>query len=294
MAEQFDVIEAGGRGRRRLIGLLVVLALLGVPAVSLLASRDPGPRAAPGADPGPSPVRSLTRVESAPNLLNARATAKDGVETIRVVFPDGTRARVRYPAELDLDRLGSRPFQGLWVDGEYRQLIAPYNGELEITQGGEPIRSFAGHVTLWPRQAGSGSRGQVLLFAFGSWRMAMYDWPQGLDFERRLLVARELRGSVTGDGYLVLSGSRRVKLARPGDTALGAPAGPQLWFGGGATDMVALIPTPDCGEARGLPRAVRGRGHRVKETCRSGVRVVAVGDDRFVDRALDGIRITVE
>ncbi|MFG1944949.1 hypothetical protein [Nonomuraea sp. NPDC048826] len=293
MADQFDVIEVGERDRRRPIGLLVVLVLLGVSVVGLIVSRGPEPPAEPVREAA-APIRSLTRVDSGPNLLHPPASVKNGVARIDVVFPDGVRATVRYPAELDLDRLGLRPFQGVWVDEEFRQLTAPYNGELEVTKGGEPIRSFADNVTLWPRQAGSGSYGQVLLFAFGPWRMALYDRPPGLDFGQRTRVAEGLRGKVTDGGYLVLSGSERVRLAEPGDVMQGDPVGPQLWFGGGATDMVALIPSPGCERSRGLPRAIRGRGHPVEDVCRDGMRVVAMGDDEFIGKALDGIRISVK
>lgn len=290
MADQFDVIEAGGRGRRRWIVLAVVLALAGVPVIGLLTSRDPVPEVVRE----PSAIQSLTTAAGVPNVLRAQAKVKDGMALLRVVFPHGVRAEVRYPAELGLDRLGSRPFLGLWVDGQYRQLVAPHNGDIEVTKGGQPIRSFGRHVTLWPRQPGSGSYGQVLLFAFGPWRMAMYDRQQGLDFDLRVALAGGLKGKVTEDGYLVLTGDDRVRLARPGDTAMGDPVGPQLWFGGGASDMVVLLPSPGCARVRSLPYGIRGRGRPVRNVCRDGVRVAALGDDAFVDRALREIRVTVK
>ncbi|MGI5273756.1 hypothetical protein ACQEUU_31770 [Nonomuraea sp. CA-218870] len=293
MADPFDVIEVGARDRRRPIGLLLVLVLLGVSVVGLVLSRREESPAAT-ADRPIGPIRSLTRVGSGHNLLHPQPVVKGDVARIEVVFPHGVRATVRYPAELGLERLGLRPFRGLWVDGLFRQLTAPYNGELEITKGGEPIRSFADNVTLWPRQAGSGSYGQVLLFAFGPWRMALYDRPPGLDFAQRVAVADGLRGQVTDDGHLVLSGAGRVRLAEPGDVEEGDPVGPQLWFGGGSTDMVALIPSPGCEKPRGLPRAIRGRGRPVQDVCRDGMRVVAMGDEAFIGKALDGIRISVK
>src|SRR4051812_26625114 len=126
MSDQFDVIEAGERGRRRWIGLAVLLALLAVMAVSLFLSRSPDPE--PPALPAPAPVPSLTTIENTPNLLQVRSKTKGGDEIIEVVFPQGMRAEVRYPAALNLDELGSRPFRGGWVDGQYRQFTAPYNG----------------------------------------------------------------------------------------------------------------------------------------------------------------------
>jgi hypothetical protein len=313
VTEQFDVIEADGRRPRRWIGLAVVLVLVGVPAVGLLSSRDPRAEPAPKpipssagrADGAPSP-RRLNRVPNAPNALHARAVDDGDVEVLDVVFPDGQRAEVRYPAELNLDRLGSRPFHGVWVNGDYRQLVAPYNGELEVTKGGKPIREFAPDVTLWPRQSGSASYGQVLLFAFGPWRVAMYDRWQGLDFNDRVALAQRLRGQVTDSGYLVLSvkdtgsgvgpdgGTVEIRMARAGEIALGDPVGPQLWFGGGAGGMVMLIPTPDCEKARTPPRRGRWQGRAVRDVCRGGMRIGATGDEGFVTAALDGIRVKLK
>ncbi|MFG1704476.1 hypothetical protein ACFLIM_14900 [Nonomuraea sp. M3C6] len=291
MADQFDVIEAGERGRRRWIGLVVVLALLLIPVVSLLASRDPEPQPV---SPAPAPIRSLTRIESPPNILNVPAAAKGHDEVLEVVFPDGARAEVRYPAELDLNDMGSRPFQGLWIDGSYRQLTAPYNGEIEVTRGGRPLRSYAGNVTLWPRQAGSGSYGQVLLFGFGQWRMAMYDRGLGLTFEQRTALARAVKGKVTKDGYLVLSAKGPVRLAKPGEMEQGSPVGPQLWFGGGAGRMVALVPTPDCAAKVRMPEVIVGRGRPAESVCRGGVRVAVTGPSSFRKQAIEGIRVTLK
>ncbi|MEU4229795.1 hypothetical protein AB0F17_36325 [Nonomuraea sp. NPDC026600] len=297
MADQFDVIEAGERGRRRWVGIGVVLALLVVPIVSLLASRDPGQGQVPPptAAPAPVPIRSLTRVEGAPNVVRAPAKVKGGDEVIPVVFPDGRHADVRYPAELRLNELGARPFVGAWVAGHYRGLYAPYGGEMEISRGGQPIRNFTPNVTLWPRQPGGGSYGQVLMFAFGKWRLALYDRPEGLSFEERLAAAKGLRGKVGKDGYLVLSGGGdAIRLAEPGETAQGDPVGPQLWFGGGVGDMLALIPTPDCQKDGRTPSAVNGRGRPARVVCRGDVQIAASGSRSFVEHAIDGIRITLK
>jgi hypothetical protein len=292
VADQFDVIEVGDRSRRRWVGLGVVLALLAVPVVSLLASRDPEPEPAPP-PATPLPIRSLTRIDGAPNVVRAPAKGKGGDEIIQVVFPDGVRAEVRYPAEARLNELGARPFQGMWVAGHYRGLYAPFGGEMEVTRGGQPIRNFTPNVTLWPRQPG-GSLGQVLMFAFGRWRLAVYDRPEGLSFEERVAAARSLRGKVGKDGYLVLSGGGQVRLARPGETAQGDPVGPQLWFGGGVSDMVALIPTPNCKSAARTPSVVNGRGRPARTVCRGEVLIAASGSREFVEQAIDGIRITLK
>ncbi|MEV4018758.1 hypothetical protein AB0J35_50520 [Nonomuraea angiospora] len=292
MADRFDVIEVGERGRRRWVGLVVVLALLLIPVVSLLTSRDPEP--APPAGPASEPIRSLTKIDSAPNVLTVRPAAKGGEEVMEVVFPHGVRAEVRYPAELGLAAMGSRPFQGVWIDGQYRQLSAPYNGEFEVTAGGRPIRNYAPNVTLWPRRAGSGYYGQVLLFTFGRWRLAMYDRGQGLTFDQRVALARGLKGRETKDGYLVLSARASVRLARPGETAQGQLLGPQLWFGGGAGEMVVLVPTPGCTKKAGMPSVIVGRGRPADSVCRGDVLVAVTGPRPFMKQALEGIRITLK
>ncbi|NUP04414.1 MAG: hypothetical protein HOW71_24345 [Nonomuraea sp.] len=293
MSDQFDVIEAGERGRRRLIGLVVVLALLVVPAVSLLLSRSPE-QPLPAPPVVPTPVRSLTTIDNGPSALQVPARTKGHDEIIDVVFPDGTKAEVRYPAELGLNELGSRPFQGAWVDGQYRQFTVPYNGVAEVTKGGRPIRSYGPDVTLWPRQPGSGGYGQVLLFAFGRWRVAMQDRGQGLTFEQRMALVRDLRGKVTKDGYLVLSGKGSVQLAEPGATAQGDPAGPQLWFGGGMRGVVALVPTPDCAKKARMPGAVIGRGRPGEWVCRGDTQVAVAGSADFRHRALTGVQVTIK
>ncbi|MBF8186764.1 hypothetical protein ITP53_13635 [Nonomuraea sp. K274] len=296
MGDQFDVIEVGERGRRRSIGLVVVFVLLLVPIVGLIVSREPEPQPPPEAVlPAPSPIRSLTRMENdTPSNLTAPVTTKGGDEVIEVVFPHGVRAEVRYPARLGLADLGSRPFQGVWVGERYREFVAPYNGEIEITRGGEPLRSYAPNVTLWPRQAGSRSYGQVLLFEFGPWRLAMYDRGEGLTFDQRTALARALRGTVTKDGYLVLSAKTDIRLAEPGDTAEGDPAGPQLRFGGGVGPMLALVPTPDCRRQARQTTAISGRGRPADTVCRDGVLVAATGPHWFRRLAVEEIRITLK
>ncbi|WP_084959356.1 hypothetical protein [Thermoactinospora rubra] len=289
MGEQFDdVIEAGTRGRKRVIGIVVLAVLVAVPVVGLVASDDAPPEMP---EPVPQPIGSLTTVTAEPNILTPKVRVKGRTHLIDVVFPDGRRATVRYPAELRLDRLGVRPAQGGWLEGdepEFRQLVAPYGGEVEVTKGGRPIRSMTGNVTLWPRQAG-GEGGQVLLFAFGPWRLALYDRPLGLTFEQRMAWARNLRGRVTGDGYLVLSARRPLRLAGPGEAA-----GPQLWFGTSADRMVVLMPVPSCSrpirEPPVLAEPVSAAGH----ACRDGVYIGVTGPEEFVGKAVKGLRIRLE
>ncbi|MFI6499360.1 hypothetical protein [Nonomuraea typhae] len=296
MTDQFDVIEAGAKGRRRWIGILVLLGLLAIPVVSLVTSREPEPVEPPA--PTRDPIASLSRVTSAPNVLHAKARVKGGDEIIEVVFPHGLRAEVRYPAEMQLDALGSRPFVGMWIRGEefpvYRALVAPYAGDVEVTRGAKkPLRSFTPDVTLWPRPPGGGLMGQVMLFAYGPWRMAMYDRPAGLRFEARMALATKLKGTVTKDGYLVVKVSGPIRLAAPGDGRRRDPVGPQLLFGGGSGDMLTIVPTPGCALPE-VPEAMGARGRPTESVCMGDFMVAASGAEWFVKAAVSKIRIKVK
>lgn len=290
-----DVIEAGSAGRRRWLGLGVLMVLVGAGIVILIVTRKVPEKPPPIT---PASISSIgTMVSGANNLLHPVPRRKDGKEVIDVVFPDGRRAEVRYPQGVALDSLGARPFVGGWIDDDmmlFRRLEAPYSGEAEITRGGQPIREFAGNVTLWPRQPGSGAGGQVLMFAFGDWRLALYDRADGLTFEQRVTWAEKLKGKVTKDGYLVLTATAPVRLAVPGEMARGEPVGPQLWFGGAAGDMVAIIPTPGCNERSRMPSIIGGHGRFARKVCRGEVLVSAVGEPSFVTEAIEGIRVALK
>jgi hypothetical protein len=316
----------------------VVVALVAVPVVGLVVSREPD-RAMPAATPGPT----LTRIDPNPNVLYPVAEREGRHEVIHVVFPDGMAARVSYPAELGLAGMGVRPYQGAWLelsagaaeggkpgqgepgpgeseqgeraDGQseraaggedsggagqadwvalpprFRELTAPPGGEAAVGAGGPMIRKLADNVTLWPKQPGSTMYGQTLLFAFDPWRIALRDRRQGMTFEERTAWAANLRGTVTPAGFLVLSAEAPVRLARPGEVVRKRPVGPQLLFGGGMGDVVALVPTPHCAVAGGLPATVDGRGRTAKGVCRDGVYIAASGGKEQVERVLKGVRV---
>jgi hypothetical protein len=292
VADQFDMIEAGQNNRRRWIGIAALAVLLAVPVVSVLTSRDPEP--APPPPPAPTSRAPLTTITSAQNALHVKPVRRGGDEIIQVVFPHGLRAEVRYPAALRLADLGSCPSHGIWADGEgypeYRPLTTPYHGDYEITRGEEPLRRLTGNVTLWPRPPGAGATGQVMLFEFGKWRLAMYDARRSLAFETRMAIAERLRATVTKDGYLVLSASGPVRMARPGEGRRSAPAGPQLWFGGVGSDTLGLIPAPDC-SLPDVPASVASASPHSRAVCRGDILVAAAGSKEFVDTAVEKIRV---
>ncbi|MBB4918787.1 hypothetical protein [Streptosporangium saharense] len=286
-----DVIEAGGpAGSRRWIGIAVLAALVVVPVVSLLVSRDPG------LPPVPDPRATVSGTVSTPvaaatptNVLYPKPRSKGDRKILDVVFPDGTKAEITYPADLRLAELGVRPARGGWLDGYfslYRELTVPPGGHEEVSQGGPMIRELAGNSTLW--QAASPTEGQVMLFDFTPWYVTLRDQKNGMTFEQRQLWAKNLHGEVTKDGYLVLEGSSPVRLAEPGQIFRGGIAGPRLWFGGFGGPLVVVAPMPHCDTASIGPIEA-GQGVS-KSVCRNGVYVAASGERGVVERVIAEVR----
>ncbi|MFF0307802.1 hypothetical protein ACFYSC_10250 [Streptosporangium sp. NPDC004379] len=298
--ERDDIIETGRpEGARRRAGagagIAVLLVLAAVTVSGLLSGPEPGevPPSPPSrpSPPSAAPTGRSSQAPSddpAPNVLRPRTRHRGGREILDLVFPDGTAAELSYPAGLGLAELGVRPAYGGWPDGRpglFRLLVAPSGGP---ERDGSPIRSMAERVTLWPPV--SPAEGDVLLFDFAPWYVALHDSKEGMAFEDRLLWARGLRGRTTGNGYLVLTAGPPLRLARPGELFGQEPAGPQLWFGGARETLVVMAPMPGCDAGR-IRMAMIGERRRFSaETCRDGVYVAASGERGHVERVIDGVR----
>ena len=332
VGDQFEVIDAGTRGRRRWIGLLVVLLLLAVPVIGLLLSRDPKSvtpdqvppgetspgQTAPGqAERSPSPGRvpgqgvAVDPLTGKPkvvppegpggddglNVLHGKPVHRGGDEVIKVVFPDGTVAEVRYPAALRLHRMGSRPAIGVWVPGSrpmVRMLSAPLHGESDIARGRTALRMLTPTVSLWASGPDRGGSGEDLLFSFGLWFMSLHDSGDGMLFDERVALAEALSGTSGPDGYLVLTAKKPARLARPGEQSVGQAVGPQLWFGAARGNALALVLNPGCRPNPPIPAIVIRNGSPLGSTCMNGIQLFATGDSTFIDQARSGIKLQRE
>ncbi|MGJ6968688.1 hypothetical protein ACSDR0_42955 [Streptosporangium sp. G11] len=285
---QHDIIEARSpRGPWRWIGAAALVALV---AWNLLTGREPD-EVSPSFPP-PVPTRTGIVAEDVPNTLYPRPRREGGREILDVIFPDGSAAEVSYPAELGLAKLGVRPALSGRLDGDsgpYRQLNVPSGGPAGVAQGRPMIRRLTKGVTLWHPM--SPAEGEVLLFAFDPWFVALRDLKDGMPFEQRMLWARNLRGKVTKGGYLVLDATSPVRLATRGEALRGEPLGPQLWFGGARETLLVLAPIPGCDVASIELSVIEQRRRFSAETCQDGVYVAASGERGHVERTMAGITV---
>ncbi|GAA4561803.1 hypothetical protein [Planotetraspora kaengkrachanensis] len=287
-----DIVEQNPRGPRW-VGTLVLVALLALPLIGILADRE---TSRPVPIVTPVPLRNAISVT--PNAVYPTASDQGDMRTMRVAFPDGSKAAITYPADLNLSSLGVRPYVSGTLAGdadgdasEFRSLTAPLYGEAETAAGRPMIRRLTGNVTVWPGPLGVDSAGSVLLFAFGDWRIALQDTSAGMTFEQRLAWAEHLHGSLTPDGFLTLSADGPVRLSRPGQTREGVLVGPQLWLGGLSRRMLVLAPIPDC-ERASKARVVLDSRHPISgSVCRGGFYLAASGDEEFVRSALKDVRV---
>jgi len=287
-----DVIDTGPP-RRRLSRVVVVVlgVVLGVSVVALLAEGG-SPAPPPPSPPPPSatvaPGPTFSRIDARPNVLHPK-TRKVGEATraMDVTFPDGSRARLTYPADLRLEELGVRPFTGVMdTTPSLYAMYAPRSGEAELAVGGKRLRRLADGVDLWQR-----GDDYVTAFTFGRWLMAIDD-PYGHDivFEARMALAENIDGEVDEDGFLILSAAKPLRLIGPGEVYAGKPLGPQLWFGHAAGPLVVVAPTPSCDETFPVP-AIVAENQKHATACKGDFLVAAAGPGGFAERATRRIEV---
>jgi len=211
-----------------------------------------------------------------------------GAAVVPAVFPDGARIELRYPRRLALVATGVRPFSSgrlqLEESGECcgRDFSVFHRGSARYLLEGRSVveryPGFDGSVVEYWR--GPRAQPDFLIFRFGRWVVGV--WDRGyLTSEEKTLWARHLVGRESAEGYLVLSASLPLRLARAGEHA-----GPELKLGDSMRRTVLLI--------RGTCR--RGRPSRsgwFTNWCmpRAGLRVHVYGNPRFAQAVLSSLKI---
>lgn len=225
-----------------------------------------------------------------------------------LVFPDGTRASLFYPPELDIAGLGVYPYSSGELQGK-----SPARGRSDVVgrdfwifhrdledvlvalNGGMPrlLAEYEGAdgqtIGFWDIDSDFPHLG----FQFGRWAVLVYDYTDGAamtDAERASWAAT-FSGRETTEGFLLLEGSGPLRLARAGDHA-----GPELRFGDSPEHGLSLFPGK-CAHFRNKNDAVTGtrrvdRSPGFASWCLSPwMAVHAGGSDAFINALLRDLEI---
>jgi hypothetical protein len=216
-------------------------------------------------------------------------TYREGEKIVApVTFPDGSRAEVVYPRELDLASRGVRPYTWASLDTSYGSIGRDFRidpGRLDEVWRGDPIREYEGvDGTLVPFMRDEGADGtDYLAYGFGSWTVSVYDYPggsAGMTEEERSLWARSLTGHETKDGFLLLEARLPLRLARAGEY----PSPMELWLGG-PDGGVEIRPVEKCSRKQ---RFERSAGYASWCDPEARMYIGVQGDKEFVEALLAG------
>jgi hypothetical protein len=161
-----------------------------------------------------------------------------------VTFPDGTKAELVYPPELDLSGMRVQPYSSGYGPGFARDFLIldkPVGDIIASYEGAELLADYddghGGTVGFWRLPPD----GLYLVFEFGSWTVLVYDYADEaqMNDEDRALWATNFHGREAEDGFLLLEGQAPLRLA-----ATGEHAGPELSFWSRADDFKAVTLFP--------------------------------------------------
>ena len=249
------------------------------------------------------------------DLVPATYGERDRV-VLPVVFPDGSRAELVYPPELDIAGLGVFPYssgrlprespsleRGDTVGRDFWIRCGKLADVLALWNDGKPPALLAQHegadgqaVGLWDLR--SDDTVHHLGFQFGRWAVLVYDYVAAgamTDAERASWAA-SFSGRETEKGFLLLEGSGPLRLARAREHA-----GPELVFAAGKpTRDLALFPG-ECHPHHDQTRLIDGKlvqwNGGFADWCLSeSMRIHASGPEDFIGelvRALAVRNVTV-
>jgi hypothetical protein len=217
-----------------------------------------------------------------------------------LVFPDGSRAEIAYPTELRLAELGVSPnILGDLGECGSDAIITRAEQHGQIYAGDQPLAISEGtsHVELW-RGTEEYAPHDYLVASFGPWWFHM---PCSAAVSDATVEqwASLLRGRVTSDGFLVVSGSERLRFLGP---EAGPLFGPELFLDGGrdAPGFVVLSLAEACPRGIDEDRQV-GYASRCVEVGDGAIRVAVQADqlgepideetERFVADMIDLIEV---
>jgi hypothetical protein len=240
------------------------------------------------------------------------ATHREGDRVVLpVTFPDGTRAELVYPPELEIAELGVFPYTSGTLQGKSptpgrgdsvaRDFVIRYaelDEVLEARNEDKPPRLLAQYegadgqtVGLW--DFGWNETAHYLGFQFGRWTVLVYDYVAAgamTDAERASWAA-SFAGHETDAGFLLLEGSGLLRLARAGEHA-----GPGLTFSASDPTRALLLYPGECRPHREQTLLLDGKlvqwNGGFADWCLSdSMRIHAEGSREFIRALIDELEV---
>ena len=188
-----------------------------------------------------------------------------------LTFPDGTRAAITYPPELEIAELGLRPYGSATLLGD-----SPHPERADTVGRDFLIRYDAGGGTIQPN---------AFRVELGRWTVEVYDYDPGnsaaMTADERRSFRENLHGRATDDGFLLLDATPPLTLAEAGEHA-----GPALEFGMSEKSPWLLLFLQPCG-----PKAESTSRGFASWCLSDSVVAHAYGGRRFIAAAIEGIRL---
>ena len=179
---------------------------------------------------GTAPSTAHTEPASAPTATTSPELEEPASDVIFLTLPDGARVELRVPADIDVSSKDIRPYSWARLSSGGREIARDFVIERVGSERATALLA-APRLDTYEREDGSlvpfvdgpatGMESlDFLVFRFGTWVVAVYDYPADSEFagarmtdEERALWAKLFDGHETGDGWLVLEASPPLRLA---------------------------------------------------------------------------------
>jgi len=209
------------------------------------------------------------------DLVFVPATYREGGRVVLpLTFPDGTRAELVFPQELEIAELDVRLYNSGTLrgmsptpgrDSVARDFVIRYGDLDEVLRtwhGNDTLPSILAHyegadgqpVGFW--DVNWNDNAHYLGFQFGRWTVLVYDYvgAGAMTEAERTSWAANFSGRETDDGFLLLDGAGPLRLARVGEHA-----GPELTFAAGKPNRALILFPGECRPHSDQTRRVAGK-----------------------------------
>jgi hypothetical protein len=225
-----------------------------------------------------------------PELFEPATETGGNAVRMPVTFPDGSRATLEYPIELELASVGVQPDLSYVWDGYFPIVFIhdPSTSIVPFVEGSEPVATINSYIEIWTARGNDVDRRAWIRVSLPSWTVLVASKSVAAAHG----VADSLRIRQSDDGFPVVDAVGPVELAE----GFGEAGGAQLAFGDGTAEPntvsqldALILLSPD-----GCTSATNGAwSGGYGSVCLGDGSVFAsiYGDREFVTGVIDGLRV---